>query len=196
LKIVLPRGLKLASSFAEFMYGLKGLRKKGDCDGKCSESHPSGAKAQSILLALSARLKSCPDTMPRLQRISASCKARWFFAPYRHDRSRALTQCLASSEFPQTVKPVGFLRLIGTTEVVPLHNASPSASFSANCKALTLVTEPSPIVRQEVGQLGPLLHFVALVCCLSAWVDLGLSLEPVPGLQAEFFPSTLNPRKT
>ena len=44
--------------------------------GEFGEKDPAGAKARSILLAFSARLKSCPDTKPRQESFSAVAKAR------------------------------------------------------------------------------------------------------------------------
>ena len=46
--------------------------------GSGEKNRPSGAKARSFCLALSARLKSCPDTEPRPRFFSAaSAPARW-----------------------------------------------------------------------------------------------------------------------
>jgi hypothetical protein len=42
---------------------------EGKSGGEYLEKHRSGAEAQSILLALSARLKSCPDSLLRLHRL-------------------------------------------------------------------------------------------------------------------------------
>jgi hypothetical protein len=58
--------------------------------GEWSEKHTSGAKAQFLLLALSARLKSCPDA-----------------------------SCLLDSHFPQRVMPRSFVVSLGSIEVVP-----------------------------------------------------------------------------
>jgi len=44
--------------------GLRRLREKPGISSDCRKGIPQGAKAQIILLALSARLKSCPVTGP------------------------------------------------------------------------------------------------------------------------------------
>ena len=83
------------------MQGLKLVAEKVESPGEFAENHPSVAKATPILLALSARLKSCPDSL-------------------------LLLQCV----FPQAVKPANLsLCFLGSAEAVPLLQSRLAQSF-------------------------------------------------------------------
>jgi hypothetical protein len=77
----LPSGYKKASGhdtsvvpqMGRYDCGFRGCGKSRS-SGEISEKHPSGAKALLIPWALSARLKSCPDTYGLLSSFSAACK--------------------------------------------------------------------------------------------------------------------------
>jgi hypothetical protein len=61
-------------------YGFQQAAEKGIARGEKPEERPSGAEAHVDLIALAARLKSCPDTklskIPAELSFSAACKAR------------------------------------------------------------------------------------------------------------------------
>jgi hypothetical protein len=68
--------------------GAKEVAEKVRTKGELGKKHPSGAKARHILLALSARLKSCPDTKPLRLSFSAACKAVAFQNSSRKSQRR------------------------------------------------------------------------------------------------------------
>ena len=136
--------------------GAKQVAENGRCDGMYLGMHPSGAKAPSILLALSARLKSCPDSPSTQRSFPASCKARVFgmlvlVLAAGAVQARAAS-CVMDAELLLSLihiswlgweglwecKPYRFDGLIGTAEAVPFQNFGAAEFFrSIEIRALT-----------------------------------------------------------
>ena len=89
----------------EILQAQNRLRKSSIEGTNSAKQQPAGAEAHLILLALLARLKSCPCYKAHTESFSAACKARPRFEKrLPHDLSLALFHGSIRKSFPQAVK--------------------------------------------------------------------------------------------